>query len=510
MHAAVNRARADKCKLNVVNYTTIANAHVEFGNPADAFEVFAEMRRQSLGPNNPTIRVALKAVQRLTRRKDAIYKSLDVLSWARVENKSPLCTRTWNLFLKELTKLDAVNDAISILTDMRLNRVNVPPADVWSFNTCIIALARKHKLYRALDLFAIMLCGPHPVSPDVVTYNSLLEAAVLHTGVLPAGSVPDAEERLFTAFVNSMNTHAVVPDVHTDTLFLRLLCRKGATPNVGAVESIVKKRIPNFDLYASSVAQKNANGRDYRARTKPDKMFFDAALTAYGQAGDMDSVGKLLRVMSGVVGPDILTLRAVLTGAGHQGDIAFARRALCIARMHGVQCDQYMYTSAIAACARSKPPRPDTADELLTEAVRNGVPWCPPMINAAISAYGDDIMRAVNLWRSLRSSTTDKSVQDLLSERMVYDALFRVCGRSIRPDLALRVWYAAKNAHHMNPNSDESRIVYSAFMKGVHEAEGEDLLHTHLLKRTYFRLLRTECGPRDSISWPIERIRIKL
>lgn len=510
MKAAVLHARADKFRFNVINYTIIANAHVEYGNPADAFDVFKDMRTHGIAPTNPTLRVALKATQRLRNRKVAIAKLIGTLSWARDEKTHPPCTRTWNLFLKAFTKLDALDSAIAVLKDMRSSVSGVPQADVWSFNTCIAALARNHKLYRALDLFAAMRCGACPVTPDVVTYNNIIEAAVLHTGALPAGHIPNAEEQFTAAILKSMDTHSVTPDVFTDTLLLRLLCRKGATPSVSSVDQIVKKRIPELSSHPDLKKETASSPEQRPSRSRPDKMFFDAAITAYGQAGNSEAVGRLLEVMTESVHPDILTLRAIMTGVGHQGDVAFAQRVLRLARISGIQCDRFMYTSALAACARSDPPDPATADRLLTEAVQNGVPWCPPMINAAISAYGDDITRAIDLWRSLRSSTKDPAIQDMLAERPIYDALFRVCGRSVRPDLALRVWYAAKNAHHVRPNSTESRIIFSTFMKGVNEVDGDDLLQTHLLKRTYFRLLRTECGVRDSFEWPVERIRIKL
>lgn len=510
MKAAVLHARADKFRFNVINYTIIANAHVKYGNPADAFDVFKDMQNHGTAPTNPTLRVALKAAQCLRNKKLAVAKLVDTLSWARSEEIRPPCTRTWNLFLKAFIKLDAVDHAIAALKDMRSSIAGVPMADVWSFNTCISALARNHKLYRALDLFAAMRCGASPVTPDVVTYNSIIEAAVLHTGYLPAGPVSDAEERFTSAILKSMDIHAVTPDIFTDTLLLRLLCRKGATPSVSSVDLIVNNRIPKFSSHPSPEGLTVPDVDQFAPRSKPDKMFFDAAITAYGHAGNKDAVGRLLAAMTESVHPDILTLRAIMTGAGHQGDVAFAQRVLRLMRISGIQCDKFMYTSALAACARANPPDPTTADQLLTEAVYHGVPWCPPMINAAISAYGDNIMRAIDLWRSLKNGTTDPVIQDMLSERPIYDALFRVCGRSVRPDLALRVWYAAKNAQHVKANSSESRIIFSTFMKGVNEVDGEDLLQTHLLKRTYFRLLRTECGVRDSFEWPVERIRIKI
>lgn len=224
----------------------------------------------------------------------------------------------------------------------------------------------------------------------------------------------------------------------------------------------------------------------------------------------MDGVSTaFVEMNSRGVRPDVLTVRALLVAASHCGDVKLATKILDVSHDFGLHSDAYMYTTAIATCARAEPTDPETADALLSQALERGTVWSPAMINAAISSYDSDVSKALNLWKKLRTCP-DESSRVVLGERGVYEALMRVCGRSCRPDLALRIFYAAKNAYHVSANSPESRSIFNAFMRGITEANAETNVNRNPLKRQYLQHLKTECGVVDEIDFPIERIRIKF
>lgn len=206
---------------------------------------------------------------------------------------------------------------------------------------------------------------------------------------------------------------------------------------------------------------------------------------------------------------DQLTVRAVLLGASFLGDVSLARTILDLSYQHGMRCDAHAYTSAISSCARSNPPDPNAARELILQAASRGTTWTSAMINAAISSHGDNFSGAINMWKQLRLQTPANS-RNVFAERVVYDALMRVCGRAARPDVALRVFYAAKKSEHLIPNSSSSRFVFNAFRRGVREANLQHAIDGNPLKKQYERHLRTECGATDDTEFAIERIRIKL
>lgn len=238
--------------------------------------------------------------------------------------------------------------------------------------------------------------------------------------------------------------------------------------------------------------------------------YFDALITAFAHAADMDGVSTAFEEMtSRGIRPDFLTVRALLVAASHCGDVKLATRILDVSHNHGLHCDEHMYTTAIATCARAKPRDPETADFLLNHALQRGTSWSSAMINAAISSYESDVSKAIELWQKLRTCR-DESSRVVLRERSVYEALMRVCGRGARPDSALRIFYAARNAGHIAVNTPESRTIFNAFMRGVKEADAEGIVKRNPLKRQYLQHLQAACGVADDLDIPIERIRIKF
>lgn len=207
--------------------------------------------------------------------------------------------------------------------------------------------------------------------------------------------------------------------------------------------------------------------------------------------------------------PDTHTIRALRLAAKICGDVPLSLKILDVTLSCGLQPDAHSYNSAIAACARSSPNDPETADKLLQQALERGVKWTNSMVNAAISSCDNDVSMAIALWQRLRSCPDEES-RSVLAERPIYDALLRICGRSARPDLALRIVYAAKKANHMVSNSVDSRSVYNAFKRGLKESDGEEKVARNAIKRQYVQHLKTECGVTDWTDIPIERIRIKF
>lgn len=552
LEKAVQAARADHYRLNVVNYTAIANAHAEHGQAADAFLVLGDMRRRHVAPTDATLRVASKAAMRVPARQRAVLFLRETLSWVRRSGASS-CTRAWNQCLRALITRGGVDDALDTLNDVlthsssttstvteRARGVSasssspssMPVPDACSFNQIITALGRAHRLKDALLLFGRMLMSP--VAPDVVTYNAVLAAALEDVAPRSApwsgngGGGERAEQQTDVAFVSavqrSMARRGVGSDATTETLMLRLLSRRGfndvdayAGADAGVAGSGGTTAARSYAEETSRVARKLVQRAldSAKLRDALDKPFFDAALTALGLAGDVGGVASTFDAMlRRSVRPDALTLRALLVGASAHGDVGLARVVLAASQGLGAAPDEHAFTTAIATCARATPCDAGAADEFLSAAAEAGVGWTAPLLNAAISSRGADASAALALWKRLQDCA-DAALRNVLEDHMVYCALFRACGRAARPDLALRVWYAAKNARHLLPNSHASCSVFNALMRGAREREREcggesRAFADNLFGRNYLRLLRTECGVRDDIDWPIERIRIKF
>eukprot|EP00177_Eucheuma_denticulatum_P000835 GFKZ01001505.1.p1 GENE.GFKZ01001505.1~~GFKZ01001505.1.p1 ORF type:complete len:587 (-),score=54.60 GFKZ01001505.1:1043-2803(-) len=498
MQNAVRYARTQGFTLNAVNYTTIANAHVTHGDPSRVFHVLTRMRDDKVPPTNASLTVALKACDAWAvphSSQEALMATLEWLAKDGIDSR----TKTWNMALRTLVRKGAVLQAMQVLDWMTMGgvgRERAPRPDACSFNTCMLALGKQGRFVEAVDLFGRLLRSG--IKLDVVSYNVLLETGILAKklpGIVGGGKYQMQMESFVNAVVRSMERRGVAPNLTTETAMLRAMVRhNSATPRATWVWARAKLVLE--DGWAKG--------------NKPDKQYFDAVISAFGHAKDLNGVefafSKMLSV--GIL-PDTLTIQALLVAANFCGDVALAVKILDVTYACGMPLNQHLYTTAIASCARSSPQDPRTADLLLAQALERGTPWTAPMINAAISTYGDDVSKAVQLWQKLRTCPDEVS-RDVLKDRVVYDALMRVCGRGARPDMALRIFYAARKAEHLRSNSSESKHVYSAFKRGVNEAGARQMIRNNALKRRYMEHFKAECGITDGVQSPVERVRIKL
>jgi pentatricopeptide repeat protein len=102
----------------------------------------------------------------------------------------------------------------------------------------------------------------------------------------------------------------------------------------------------------------------------------------------------------------------------------------------------------------------DLANHLFLEATKLGIPADGRFVNAAIRCFGNEIDAALVAWKSnirpkciafenrVSASLSLSSKKNLIA---AYNGLLYVCGRALRPDIALRVIYAM-NKDEIEPN----------------------------------------------------------
>lgn len=250
MQLAVRQATQAGVVLNAVNYTAIANAHAEHGNPAHVFNVLARMREAGVAPTNVTLRVAVKAAA-AWRGRPAVQALRVALAWVAERGTDPPDARSWNLALAALSRKEAVSDVKEVLAWMRCGAVGgmvrnralhrIPNPTSCSYNTCLLALGRQGKFEEAIHLFGEMLVrkGARDADdgPDVITYNTILDLAVsarrwpFRTEIDARQVRPLHQPVIFVSAVeSSMRRQRIEPNITTETLALRLLTRKQAAP----------------------------------------------------------------------------------------------------------------------------------------------------------------------------------------------------------------------------------------------------------------------------------------
>lgn len=521
---AVRSAAQDGYELNAVNYTTIANAHAEHGSPQQVFNVLSMMRKQQIPPTNVTLRVAIKACQKwrdLRKSQNAILESLQWVSSAHIEP----CLRSWNLALGVLAKRGAYREVGETVQWMH-NAEHLPSPDTRSYNVYISSYKRSTRIREAIDVFRRMLLGPLEIRPDVVTYNTLLDIAVCTDLPRISQDTDEAPSRFVDAILGSMARQRVKPNLTTETLILRVLSRKEAcSPDPQFLWTRFSKLLETN----SALADKQVSNQSFETIHSTQALrpfgsdialnenilcviwqYLDAAIIGFGRTSDINGMLQAFsQMIHNELQPDNYTFKALLLGSSYLGDVGLAKSILDVLHRNCVTLDANLFTTAIASCARADPRDPISAESLLHYAHENGIKWTSAMINAAISSWGDDSVGAIQSWQKLRTCSDEKS-RKALHARMVYDALMRVCGRQARPDLALRIFYAAKKAGHVRGNSPNSRSLYNAFRRGSRESGVDKDIDSNILKRPYVHHLKAECGVQNDIHLPVERIRIKL
>lgn len=549
LESSLRAAKADKYILNVLNYTTIADGYIRAKEPGKAFEVFAEMRARQITPTSASIRVAAKAASAMTNHKLAIDAILGMIEWSikcYTPGYNPECTdlvRAWNQCLSALLQHGAVNQALKLLMRMMHESCDnpaIPFPEACSFNQCITYLGRSNRFLEAMSLFGTMLVGHYcrhhrnhvSPAPDVITFNAILDAALTWDRQLPScincsqGSPsseadttkkwdqpPNPTVSFVDAVVSCMDRRNVEPDLLTETLILRVLSRNHNFERQRDKETnrLFAPEAEPLSTKATSDLQRFTRSQIQRAISKfpllLDKPYFDAALAALGSTNDINMIIQVFdKMRSHAIRPDQYTIRALLRYTRVSHDSALAQFLIHTLYCLGYQPDYRTYTMAIASCAD----QPLMAHTLVEQAMEKGVALSPAMVNAAISTSGHDVSSAIRLWQQLRTkASSDAQVDQILADRVVYDALFRVCGRSGNPRDAVRIWYACKNAKHVQPQSAESRALFNAFMRGLDEGQKESEVNRNIFKKNYMKLLRVECGVPDNIDWPVQRIRIK-
>jgi pentatricopeptide repeat protein len=151
---------------------------------------------------------------------------------------------------------------------------------------------------------------------------------------------------------------------------------------------------------------------------------------------------------------------------------------------------------------------PTCGANLPTEMFRNatslGVPADGRFLNAVLRCFGSDIDAALRLWKdevrpkclSFERQLSSNSKKNLLA---AYNGLLYVCGRALRPDIALRVVYAMSkdglepNETSLNSYRSGSRI----FQRSQGGGFASTLERKLKLIEQYESLLLVECTKYD-------------
>ena len=175
---------------------------------------------------------------------------------------------------------------------------------------------------------------------------------------------------------------------------------------------------------------------------------------------------------------------------------------------------------ATALSATGTNPNPAMITTLFSFAKEDKAHTDGRFLNALLRCYGDDIDGALNAWKGglasaaagvgmLSDNSKDKSAKRSANLAAAYNGLMYVSGRSIRPDVALRLCYAMKTAL-IEPNEVSLNSYYSGKKNAMNGKADRKKLY---FKTQFESLLQVECTkytPKDKRRASDKKIRIIL
>lgn len=488
-------------RVSLGNYTQVVKMYRRLKRPRACMSIARSIAGKGLKIPHQIIEKCVRAAVE-NYGSDEIDKVTEVLRF--FEENAGCCPRSnaWSLVLKNIAWVDAQHArrelSYRLVASRKYTTWYVPPPCTTSYNTLLSSFVKKGQIRNAILLYGEMIALGR-CKPGIITFNRLLEAPLhcrrfVFRASFDIDTEPDqiydekAEMQKFVdAVENCMERYGVKRDRTTFTVLLRLATKLHSYQNPRHMTKSGKI----WSLWKEAKA----------SRQVLDLRYFNVLIHSFARCGDIVGAVSALKAMTETgLKPDLFSYNGVIAAAGRAGHVETAKKFLEIMRkLKGMKPDVYSYCSAITACGRCSPRKPASAEVLLDEAIEDGVRLSGAIINAAITANGDDVDSAVAMWRRIRR----KKNVDL--DKEAYEGLMYVCGAGGRPGSALKVVYAMRKD---GIDGKAVKSLYSSFSRGLRSNGRQHDVDRDFLKKQYVKLLQVECRAVD-IELPLNRVRIR-
>eukprot|EP00253_Pinus_taeda_P023058 PITA_23058 len=295
----------EMAERNVVSWTAMIAAYTKHGFSAEALNLFSQMQRAGVQPNEFTFAGVLPVCASLAALEQG-YAQCGLFDNAlELFNKIPMRDSVaWNAMIAGCAKSGHVEKALELFEQM-------PERNVVSWNAMIAGLVQNRRVIEALELF-----GKIP-ERDVVSWNVMIGAFV-HIGQF--------DEAL--RFYHQMQVTGVKPDMDTLSSVLPACANLVALVQGKEIHrDVIKKNFQSdvflgsalVDMYAKCGAIEDAR-RVFDKMCNPDVVSWNAMIVGYAMHGCGGEALKLFEQMqlSGT-NPDKVTFIGVLSSCCNAG-----------------------------------------------------------------------------------------------------------------------------------------------------------------------------------------------
>uniref|UniRef100_A0A7I4BBY9 Pentacotripeptide-repeat region of PRORP domain-containing protein n=1 Tax=Physcomitrium patens TaxID=3218 RepID=A0A7I4BBY9_PHYPA len=303
-------------KKNVFNWTTMIGGYAEHGRPADAIEVYNQMRQEGGRPNEVTYLSILKACACPVGLKWG--KEIHAhISHGGFRSDVPVQTALVNMYAKS----GSIKDARLVFDEMA-------ERNVITWNVMIGGLAQHGFGQEAFSLFLQM--QEEGFVPDSTTYLSILTA----TACSSAGAL---------GWVKEVHRHAVKAGFDSDmrvcNALVHVYSKSGSVDDARLVfEGMLDRDVISWSAMIGGLAQNGCGHEAFSLFLKMQREGVIPNVTTYHGCGQ-EAFSLFLRMRREGVVPDAITYMSILNASASTGALGWVKEVHRQAVQAGLDSD---------------------------------------------------------------------------------------------------------------------------------------------------------------------------
>jgi pentatricopeptide repeat protein len=519
---------------DVSSYSTVLHAAASVGNRDMVQELWVEMKQAGIVPNRYIYNALLKSICSEGQAFDA--EAIDLLDQMIQDPLLQPDGYTIDLALMPILRIYGIPRLTELVMEFAMRNGSEPSKIERAISSFLNTLVMEGEIQAAQTLFHATMPGKSVLAtsvpkPSTRRYNILLTG--LRNSALRSKSnveKADARDEMYNLYQIMMSSN-VKPDEYTFTIML------GTIKNTLDIISLLCDAIIIMDIEVTPVVLR-------------------ALLTACGDNKDPSSACYLFDMFHGEVN-DIKTWNALLGSLSESASAEDTPRLMIgssdaanylrhnltnLGTLPQTLLSPYLEGLTYSMAAKKllqlmngnilvpfRTPKPNSqtyclvasalqynddeesshvaALELFQNATRANIPVDGRFVNAVFRCFGSNIDGALKAWKGgirqkcLSSNTKSTKESPLESKTLLaaYHGLLHVCGRALRPDIALRVVYAMNKEKGVVVNEMSLQCYQSGKRKALGDSKVSSQSRSSVVLGEQFEsLLTVECTNYDS------------
>lgn len=492
-----------RVKPDESSYATVLHAAASAGNRAMVNELWKDMKEDGIIPNKYAYNALMKAI--CNEGPDFDHEAISLLEHMERHPFLQPDRFTIDLVLLPLVRKTGTDRVCQLLQDFLNRQKSQPKVLEQAFSSFLSTLVKADEIHAAQVIFDTFL-SPQlemPLSadrrmPNVRHFNIILNG--LRNSITRTKSPIDRQEirKESTRIYQNMMKARIRPDEYTLAILM------GMVQSSSEIMTILQTAVVDMGVEVTPVVLRSilaACGEtndpssacwlfDTFQNEINDAKTWNALIGALSQSAIFDVHARLNILASEAA--TVLRQDLAIVGSAVQPGVAsflegctYPRAAVRILEVMSGNLEVPFRTPTpntqtyclVASTLQHESVDPAVAMELFQNATNANIPADGRFVNAIFRCFGSDIEYALTAWKEVirrRCLAASTKAQRSTSKNLLaaYQGLLYVCGRALRPDIALRIVYAM-NKEGVLVNEMALQCFQAGKRKGLAEAESE-------------------------------------